>query len=118
MRYELGVLQMLVASSGRNRPARVDAVARALGTTPIGLDDALRTLRTQGFVDSHWQPTEVGRARARCLQGNQITPNQRRKAPLPSRIPPPSGSFEAYQPGELRTLPPDQMFTLPPGENR
>ncbi len=104
MRYELGVLQLLVATASKRGVARVDVVAQAMGKEPAELESALRYLRTRGFVDAQWQPTDVGRARARFLQVRNsaaaMVPRSR-KAPLPSRIPPSSGVYVRDAGGEL-----------------
>ncbi|MEM7605838.1 MAG: hypothetical protein AAF411_10815 [Myxococcota bacterium] len=96
MRYELGILQLLVGSAGKRRPARLDVVARALGISLQQLEAPLRYLRQRGFVDDQHQPTEAGVARARFIQRAADTleaVQRQREGALPSRIPPSSGVF-------------------------
>ncbi|MFK8003671.1 MAG: hypothetical protein AB8H86_29175 [Polyangiales bacterium] len=90
MRYELGVLQLLVASGGKRNPARVEVVERALGVAAGSLDDAMRFLQGRGLVNPEGQPTDAGIARARGLSRHVRAAQT--AAQLPSRLPPPSTS--------------------------
>lgn len=92
MRYELGVLQLLVASGGKRSAARVDVVERALGARPGSLDPAFQFLRGRGLVNPDGQPTDAGVSRARGL--SRHVRQAIAAAALPSRLPP-SGVFTA-----------------------
>lgn len=98
MRYELGVLQLLVASGGRRNATRVEVVERALGVRPGSLDPAIRFLQGRGLVNPDGRPTDAGVSRARGLsrhvRRSVDTPR------LPSRLPPPSGVFQSEEKDE------------------
>lgn len=95
MRYELGVLQLLVASGGKRNPARLEVVERALGAKPGSLDPAIRFLHGRGLVNPEGQPTQAGLSRARGL--SRHVRMRETAAHLPSRLPPPSGVYQAEE---------------------
>ena len=95
MRYELGVLQLLVASGGKRNPARVDVVERALGVKPGSLDPAIRFLHGRGLVNPEGQPTQAGLSRAKGLSRHVRL--REMATHLPSRLPPPSGVHQAEE---------------------
>ena len=92
MRYELGVLQLLVASGGKRRPARVEVVERALGVRRGALDPAIRLLQGRGLLNQDGQPSDAGVARAKDLKQQErlVAP----AAHLPARVPASSGVFQ------------------------
>lgn len=104
MRYELGVLQLLVASGGKRNPARVEVVERALGVAPGSLDEAIDFLQGRGLVNPGGQPTDAGVSRAKGLSRHVRAAEV--AAQLPSRLPPPtaSGVFQKDERGVMNDL--------------
>lgn len=102
MRYELGVLQLLVASGGKRNATRVEVVERALGARPGSLDPAIQRLQGRGLVNPDGQPTDAGMSRARGL--SRHVRHADAAAQLPSRLPPPSGVYQAEDRQRLNEL--------------
>lgn len=92
MRYELGVLQLLVASGGKRNTTQVKVVERALGARPGSLDPALRLLQGRGLVNPDGQPTNAGVSRAKGLS-RQIH-DAMATVHLPTRLPSPRRVFQ------------------------
>ena len=115
MRYELGVLQLLVASEGRRNTPRVQVVERALGVPPGALDSAIQFLRRHGLVNPDGTPSDAGRSRARGLNRHVRRPLG--TGNLPSRLPPrtdvhESGVYESDERDERNTIDLDILDVL------